>query len=313
MASLSTQIVGHSTILKQLDEMILSDRLPPVMLFLGPDGIGKKRVALALGQRLVCDKGTGCGSCGPCIRVAKNESESVRLILPEGAQIKVDQTRAILDELSLQSSGHARIWILDHAEKLNPQAANSLLKSFEEPPPNCYFILVTSSQSQVLPTIRSRSQVVRFSSLNKQELQKLRQASEWAYISSQGQISRLDQLIQPAYDELRKKSYKLLIGSVRESQTWASLQLKELLTDRETGLQILGFWQQFIRDWHCTSQKLEPIIHQDLIFDSNKNLSEAAFQEFYQNLIQAERDLNGNIDRMLVFEQLCRDFKEISA
>ncbi len=326
MAGLSTlakHIVGHSTNLQQLEDMLQSGRLPPVMLFLGPDGIGKKLVALALGQRLVCDKGTGCGSCGPCIRVAKNESESVRLISPEGAQIKVDQTRAILDELSLQTSGKARVWILDHAEKLNPQAANSLLKSFEEPPPHCFFILVTSSQSQVLPTIRSRSQIVRFSSLSKQELQRLRQASDWAYISSQGQIGRLDQLIQPAYDELRKKSYKLLTGSVRESQTWASLQLKELLTDRETGLQVLGFWQQFIRDWHCQSQNLEPLIHQDLmsqdlmsqdlLTNSFQNLPEETFQEFYQNLIQAERDLTGNIDRMLVFEQLCREFKEISA
>jgi DNA polymerase-3 subunit delta' len=310
MASLSSQIVGHSENISKLDEMLSAKRLPPVLLFLGPEGIGKKRIAFSIGQKLVCTNGTGCGSCGPCLRVDKRESESVRLIAPDGAQIKVEQTRAILDELSLQTTGQARVWIFDQAEKLNTQAANSLLKSFEEPPADCYFILVTSSQAQILPTIRSRSQVLRFHSLSNSELRKLRQASDWAYVSAQGQVGRLDQLTQPAYDELRKKSFKFLIGATKESQTWASLQIKELLVDRDTTFQVLGFWQQFVRDLALKSQNLEPLIHQDLLQSLHTSYPPEVYQDMHHRLMQADRDLSGNVDKTLVFESLCRAFQE---
>lgn len=309
IGNVASQIIGHQQNLQRLSEMMDQGRLPPVLLFLGPEGIGKKLVALALGQRLVCDNQNACGKCGPCLRVQRRESETVRIISPDGAHIKVEQARQIMDDASLQSTGRARVWILDQADKLNPNAANSLLKTFEEPPPQTYFILLTSSQSRVLPTIRSRSQVVRFSSLTQDELRKIRTAPEWAYISAQGQVSRLDQLTQPSYDELRKKSFHLMMSAARESQTWASLQIKELVVDRETGLQVLSFWQQFLRDWNVRSLALQPLIHQDLFREVPHQIEDSAYESLHQELQQADRDLSGNIDRTLVFENLCRRMK----
>jgi hypothetical protein len=141
-------------------------------------------------------------------------------------------------------------------------------------------------------------------------LRKLRQASDWAYVSAQGQVGRLDQLTQPAYDELRKKSFKFLIGATKESQTWASLQIKELLVDRDTTFQVLGFWQQFVRDLALKSQNLEPLIHQDLLQSLHTSYPPEVYQDMHHRLMQADRDLSGNVDKTLVFESLCRAFQE---
>lgn len=312
LSHLGQSIVGHASNLNRLEGMIGAHRLPPVLLFVGPEGVGKRLVAKALGQRLVCENGRGCGACGPCKRVEKEESESVRQISPDGASIKVEQTRAVLEELSLQSSGKARIWIFDQAEKMSPQAANSLLKVFEEPPQNSFFILITSSQSQVLTTIRSRAQILRFMALSMEELRSLREAPEWAYVSAQGQVSKLDQLVQPALDELRKNAFRFLSLATQESQSWVHSQIKEHLPDRESALAVIGFWSQFLRDWTLQSCRLEPLIHRDLVGQLGPTLSPAVSAQLQSKFLQAERDLIGNVDRTLVFESLCRELREMA-
>lgn len=310
MGRLLDAIKGHDKIINDALDAIARGRLAPTLLFVGPEGVGKRQVALGLAQALVCETSrTACGTCGPCLRAEKGSSESLLVIQPLGAQIKVEQTRQIQDWISFKSLRKSRVVIINDAEKLNPQSANSLLKTLEEPPPDTYFFLIAPSQSSVLTTIRSRSQILRFGTLSKAELATLNNEKyqEWALASAQGQASRLAVLSNPELDELRKKVFQVFISTSGENLSWAFLQLKELAEDRETALQITVFWQQFVRDLFFKHQDIQPLIHGDLDYSPLSGLSDETLENLSTLSLQAERDIRSNVDRILSLENLWKN------
>ena len=136
--------------------------LAHALLFSGASGDLNRRMALGFAQVLVCEsESRPCGACGGCRRVELENSESLILISPEGNVIKIDKIRELREALSLQSWRGRRIVVMEEAHTLNPQAANALLKSLEEPPEATFFFLLTTHERSLMPTIRSRSQVVR--------------------------------------------------------------------------------------------------------------------------------------------------------
>lgn len=175
MARIIDSIVGHQIQIKKLFHLKDSDRWPHAMIFVGPSGTGKKKMALGFAQALVCKiEDHACGSCGACLRIEKMQSENLFILEPDielaKPLIKVEQIRDLLHSLSLASLGAARVVIIDEAQTLNPQASNALLKTLEEPTENIFFILIANDDKQLLSTIRSRSQVMRFSGLSYDEV-----------------------------------------------------------------------------------------------------------------------------------------------
>ena len=161
-------LIGHKIQIKNLKLALGKNKIPHAMIFSGPQSIGKKKCAVALAQILICEDANAritaiaCGACGSCLRVAKNQSENLKIISPDGASIKAEQVRDVLDYLSLSNFGKNRVIIFDQAHLMNAVAANSLLKTLEEPNPNVYFILIGPEVSNFMTTIKSRSQVIRF-------------------------------------------------------------------------------------------------------------------------------------------------------
>jgi DNA polymerase-3 subunit delta' len=161
-------VVGHDRIKRLLARALTSGRLPPALLFSGPEGIGKKRLALVLGRALLCEReGKGpCDACGACRRGLRGMHPDLILLEPATAVIKVDQVRELVDQISgLPFEGRARTVIIDNAHLLTEEAANALLKSLEEPPPTSHAALITASPQALLPTIRSRCQELRMGPL----------------------------------------------------------------------------------------------------------------------------------------------------
>ena len=144
-------------------------RLAHALLFYGAAGIGKLDFARAVAMSLLCetqDKQQGaCGVCKSCQQFLAGTHPSFEQIQPdEGSKnIKVDQIRALIEKLALTGHGSGyRVIILTPADAMNVNAANSLLKTLEEPPERCLLLLVTDRPSRLMATIRSRSQQIRF-------------------------------------------------------------------------------------------------------------------------------------------------------
>ena len=144
------------------------------LLIVGEVGLPLVDIAEFMAQTRICGGKktvTPCGQCSDCVAFLAGQSTRVKKIEPDGQFIKVEQAKDAIDYLSYKRDRDA-VLILHRADKLNVQAANSLLKTIEEPPENCWILLTTPSAKSVLPTIRSRVQVVNVPPLSEAFVQK---------------------------------------------------------------------------------------------------------------------------------------------
>lgn len=136
--------------------------IPHALLIQGPAGVGKRTLARLLCMLAVCQADgevKPCQACDACRRVQQGVHSNILSpkVQPGANSIKIDDIREILDMLSLHGLEEgARIVVIEEAERLTPQAQNALLKSLEEPLSGTHFILTTSSERALLPTIISR-------------------------------------------------------------------------------------------------------------------------------------------------------------
>jgi DNA polymerase-3 subunit delta' len=163
--------------LRILGPLAARGAVPHALLFTGIDGIGKATTARALAMVLNCQAplaaGEGrpwpdaCGQCRSCRRIAAGLHPDVIQIQPEGTFFKISQIRGLLDVLALKPyEARYRMAILCDAQAMTAAAANALLKILEEPPARTILVLTAGGASDLLPTIVSRCQPVRFAPLD---------------------------------------------------------------------------------------------------------------------------------------------------
>ena len=167
---------------QQLCQQADDGRLPHALLFEGPDGCGLEDFALSFSARLICEAPTpspqskACGVCQRCKLLNIENSPNFKQVVPEvndkGVQskvIKVDQIREVIEFVNHTSmQGGRRVILISPAEAMNPNAANAVLKSLEEPANDVFFILVVHQKARLLATIRSRCQSMDFQQPEKQ-------------------------------------------------------------------------------------------------------------------------------------------------
>ncbi|MGL4514248.1 MAG: ATP-binding protein [Lacipirellulaceae bacterium] len=180
-------VVGHAGPADRFRRTLASGRLASTYLFVGPRGIGKRHFATRLARVLLCRDGdhlrlAGCGACESCklfdaashpdlIRVARPAGKST---LPLEAFLGPPEHRGrsgLCHDLALRPAvSPRRVAVIDDADYFSAESANCLLKTLEEPPPRSLLVLIGTSLARQLPTIRSRSQVVRFAPLSTDEV-----------------------------------------------------------------------------------------------------------------------------------------------
>jgi DNA polymerase-3 subunit delta' len=172
-------IVGHAPVVDLLRRAVARGRVPQSLLFAGPDGVGKRAVALALARAVNCPKareGDACGRCTVCLRIARGQFSDVT-VLDRGdeASIKIKPLRArLLEPVHYHPfEGRRRVYIIDPADALTDEAQDALLKTLEEPPAAAILILVTAVPDMLRPTIQSRCRRLRFSVLSTRDVQQV--------------------------------------------------------------------------------------------------------------------------------------------
>jgi DNA polymerase-3 subunit delta' len=199
--------IGHFKIQEKIMSGLHRKRLSHAYLLQGPEGTGKEALAIQFAKLLNCEKNNSqiCDSCSQCLKIEKLQHPDFRFIFPIpskknlkeedliNAQIEkaknpfkrivfsdkntfigIDTIRELKKESGFKTyEGRKKIYILSEADKLRPVAANAMLKLLEEPPANLLLILITSNIHKIIPTIKSRCQIMRFSQLPEEQIENI--------------------------------------------------------------------------------------------------------------------------------------------
>ncbi|WP_127533104.1 DNA polymerase III subunit delta' [Paenibacillus kobensis] len=167
------QVPGQSKAKSLLRYGLRTGKVSHAYLFSGPRGTGRKALALAFAKALFCTAGDedACGQCIECRKFEHGNQPDLHQLEPDGQSIKLGQIQQLQREMSYRNAGVQRkVYIVEKAETMTLQAANSLLKFLEEPQSEIVAILLTDNGQAILPTIRSRVQLIPFVPLSPQEL-----------------------------------------------------------------------------------------------------------------------------------------------
>ena len=160
------------------------NRVPNSLLFCGPRGVGKRRTARMLAQALNClnSKDDACGACGPCRAIETVDKKDKRGNFPDVQEIEIAPDKTVVTIEQMQElrrlaylkpmAGRRRVFIVDQAESMSDDAANSLLKVLEEPPFHTQIVLLSDNPALILPTIKSRCQVLTFLPVSDEEVER---------------------------------------------------------------------------------------------------------------------------------------------
>ena len=327
-------LIGNERIKKLLQRAVADGRIGQSLLMAGPRGVGKHQFALALAQALNCEQpasGDACGQCIPCRKIARNEHADVRTILRESQDpfvkketrsqfIKIEQTRLMSEQAQFRPyEGRRRVFILDDAEWLRREAANSLLKTLEEPPETSLIILITPKPFALIDTIRSRCLMLSFAPLDASEierhllgLEKKPDETRLRARLSGGSIGRAIEIDLAEYREMRDILLELLESLAFSQSSGSLLSAAEYLGRKiekdeferylEALTVLLGDLLRLKLREGAGSLTNEDVIERlQRIADS---VSEEAIIRLADGIADVFRDLPRNINRQLAMEAI---------
>ena len=309
-------ITGHKQQKNILLRALSSQRIAHAYLFSGPDGIGKRMMALAFARALLCENGTSCGECSACIKVGHNIHPDIHRLDADDTSIKIDQIRTLQQELSLRPlEGSYKICLIDGAEHFTIGAANALLKTLEEPQPGTLIILLTNRPEKLLPTIRSRCQHLPFSRLPKQQLaailrQKLDLNDTEATVLAALSEGSFKKALGPNQELFLEKRSKLIqsLSALSSGSTIPTFSFAdELDTEKEILSDILDIFQSFYRDLLLLKHDRpeEELVNLDLIEilqQQNKSITTTSLLLKLKALESARFHLQRNVNCRLAME-----------
>lgn len=295
---------------------LAEDRLGQALLFVGPPGVGKRLLADTLARALLCrepgDDGLPCGNCPSCVQMtAGSHPDYVELTPEEDARdIRVAQTREFSRRLRLTAHYTRRIGLIEPPEALTVSAANSLLKTLEEPPAAAHVLLVSERPSAVLATIRSRCQRIRI------PLPDSTAVHDWAEARESGVT---DALALARGAPLRAEALAANGIAERLPRWWNDLEA--LASGRETPLSVAERWHQEpsgeLLDWLylAVSDLLKRVCgiapsfwalhtHARHVTSVAEFMDEARLRRIAATVAETRRLLDSNVDRRLLWESL---------
>ncbi len=165
--SVFDSLVGQDHVVNVLREAVADAAAEPAgpsmthaWLFIGPPGSGRSNAAIAFGAALACPDG-GCGQCHDCRAAMAGNHPDVEVVRPEGLSYKTEEARNLVSRADMAPTrARWHVIVLEDADRLTESANNVLLKSIEEPASRTVWLLCAPSVEDLLPTVRSRCQVI---------------------------------------------------------------------------------------------------------------------------------------------------------
>lgn len=313
-----SSIVGQEDAVGRLRKLCKGERMPHALLFAGPESVGKYLAAKTLAAALLCESGDApCGTCRSC-RMVENESHpDLVVVRPDKQNIKIGEIRKMQKDLSLAPyMAERRVCIIDEADKMRDEAANSILKTLEEPVGDVVFILITAKRYQLLDTIRSRCMLVQFGSVPwdalASELVRRGANEKDAFLAARlagGRFAPAEEILAEDGQSARQAAIDLFFraATMSEKDIWQTASAWDMC-ERDEVLRRLGSLKLLVRDAMVYAADLdEQIINSDCLerFAQAKNVwSQRTLSLFMRELVKREQSVKNNGNIKLVIEAM---------
>lgn len=309
---------------KQLLLARREDRLPHALLLTGSEGLGKRHFAEALAYSLLCESpdetGAPCGQCRGCQLFRAATHPDFKQIVPEedSKEIKIDAIREFIGKEGLTShAGGYKVILIEPADRMNRYAANSLLKTLEEPVTRTLMLLLTSRPTYLPATIRSRCQQLALPS------PKEAVALEWLRERLPG-----GDPVVPLHlaNGAPLKALRLAEPEILARRKEMLQEFFALLAQREDPIAVAGRWEkeptlaiQWLSGWIQDMLRLQaaaepPFLtnpdQQDTLKAQAERLAPARLHQMMNRVLEAHRALDSTLNMRLLLESLLLDFAE---
>ncbi|MDD4781513.1 MAG: DNA polymerase III subunit delta' [Tissierellia bacterium] len=173
---LFSDIEGQNEIKQSLKKSINDSSVSHCYIFEGPNNMGKYDLALVFAQSLLCKNFVNdpCNECNDCIKVNTMNHPDLHVVNNDEKTIKREDIDNLIESINIKPyESNKKVYIINNCQDMTPQAANTFLKTLEEPPKDTIIILLTNNINLLLPTIISRCQVIKFKYVDKNEIVKI--------------------------------------------------------------------------------------------------------------------------------------------
>lgn len=324
----TTLFDGQRAVLNRLKASYQHNRVGHAYIFDGERGTGKEDVSLFFAKLLLCRnvaENVPCETCDACHRVQSGNHPNITMIHPDGQTIKKGQMDDFLIEMSKKGYESGRkIYIISQAERMNTASANALLKYLEEPDGQVTAILLTDTYSAILPTIQSRCQRVSFlppsremmiSTLVEKGITKSMAATVTMLTANIDDAFLLAE--DDAFAHMRKTVLKLVEASdqnIHEALLYIQSTWSQVFKEREDADRGLDLLLYAYRDVVAYKSELKSIAaypdHYEFLNSLAMKMTYNQLSFAMESILQAKRQLNGNMNRQLLMEQLMLSMQE---
>jgi len=324
-------VIGHAWAVEQLQQAVARHELSHALLITGPESVGKRTLALTLAKSLLCTAEAPerpCGVCSACRRVDSGNHLDLLLVDPEaaGKGVKIGQIRALGRFLSLTPhAGQHKITLVSALELMNPNAANALLKTLEEPPSYAHLILLARDADTLLPTIVSRTQHFPLRTLSDATIQRAL-VEHWDVAEAEAQrLARLSggrlgwavqAITHPKHLRRAEESLQLLLDLLRSDLPTRFQTAQELAGDTVSLAQSLEYWRTGWRDVLLlqtdNAAAITYLEHREALAEIAARAPLETTTTVLQSLSAAQKSLQRNANTRLLVETLLLDLPEIN-
>lgn len=323
------QIIGHEQIIAHLQNAITMDKVSHAYIINGPKESGKMMLAEAFAMALQCENGgaDGCMECHSCKQAMSHNQPDIIYVSHEKPNIiGVDDIREQLNnDIAVKPySSKYKIYIIDEAEKMNPQAQNALLKTIEEPPAYGIILLLTTNADKFLQTIRSRCitldiKAIKDEVIRSYLLENYQIPDYYADVCTafaQGNVGKAIQLVtSDDFNELKGAVVQLMkrLSDIDFYEMGAAVkQISEFKLQIEDYFDLMMIWFRDVLYFKATND-VNGLIFKDEVYDIKKQAAERSYhgiEKILEALQKAKVRTQANVNFDLLIELLLLTIKE---
>ncbi|MDO5028361.1 MAG: DNA polymerase III subunit [Bacillota bacterium] len=318
------KIIGNENILKNLEDMVLSNRINHALLFQGPSGIGKKYTAKIFAKSLLCTGADGpCDTCPACRQFESDSNPDFLFVQPVGNSLKKEQIQDLIDFLSIRPfNSPYKIGLVEGFDKATVEAQNAFLKTLEEGPAYGIIILLAENKKNILETVLSRVKTYSFTAIETIKIVEYlldnykisnKEANFYAKYSNGSIGSAIKMAQDPEFNRKRLENLEIFHRALKGQKDYVLKELKNF-KDQEDIDSVLDMYLTWLRDLVIYKQTQDRFFLYNI--DQENKLVAQSYLDYElinfvkERLIDLKSTLKYNVNKDLALELFFIDILE---